>query len=158
MAIILAPLKLSGHPESTKLFNVTDLSWKVFKCFSNSYPESNFHDDIKNLPASEKSKAKTLFWTLGQKCESGAPLRDMYNGSLLHDACNYSYTNNKGEHVIDKIWRIRQGDLRLYFIYLSDKRIALLNLWEKRQDKLSVSEENKLQKLATEVAKFDNCL
>ncbi len=156
MTITLAPLEFSGHPGPVKLFNVTPLSWKIFKCFSDEYPESNFHDDIRALPASEKSKAKTLFWTLGQKCESGTPLVDMYHGDLLHQACDYSYTNSKGEHVVDKVWRIRQGSLRLYFIYLSDKRIALLHLWEKRQDKLSDSEENKLQKLAEAVAKSED--
>lgn len=154
MAIRLKPLEFSGHPKELKLFKVTPLSWKIFKCFSDSYPESNLHQDIRDLPANERGKAKNLFYMMGQKCESGQPLEKMYLGDLLHDACNFTYTNLVGEHVIDKVWRIRQGDLRLYFIYYPPgKRIVLLHLWEKREDKLSASEENQLQVLAEAVMK-----
>jgi len=156
MAIRLQPLEFSGHPKELKLFKVTPLSWKIYKCFSDSYPESNLHQDIRDLPANERSKAKNLFYMMGQKCESGQLLENMYLGDLLHNACNFTYTNLAGEHVIDKVWRIRQGDLRLYFIYKPPgKRIVLLHLWEKREDKLSASEERQLQVLAEAVMKSD---
>ena len=62
-----------------------------------------------------------------------------------------------GATVIDKIWRIRQGDLRLYFIYFPPgKRLVLLNIWVKKQDKLTSSEKNALSDLAEKVMK--SCL
>jgi mRNA-degrading endonuclease RelE of RelBE toxin-antitoxin system len=154
MTIRLVPLEFSGHPKEVKLFKVTPLSWKIFKCFSDTTPKTNLHQDIKDLPANERSKAKNLFYTMGQKCESGQSLELLYHGDLLHDACDFTYTNQAGEHVVDKVWRIRQGDLRLYFIYYPPgKRIVLLHLWEKREDKLSSSEEKHLQALAKEIMK-----
>ena len=72
----------------------------------------------------------------------------------MHDALEFSYTDVSGATVIDKIWRIRQGDLRLYFIYFPPgKRLVLLNIWVKKQDKLTASEENSLSNLAEKVMK-----
>jgi len=89
-----------------------------------------------------------LFTVLGQKCESGKPLHEMYDKKKLHSALEFSYENRRGEHVTDNVWRIRQENLRLYFIYLHDKRIVLLHLWYKRVDNLSESEEKHLGDLA----------
>jgi len=75
-------------------------------------------------------------------------LNEMYDKKKLHCALEFSYKNRKGEHVIDNVWRIRQDELRLYFIYLNGKIIVLLHLWYKRNDTLSDSEEKQLGKLA----------
>lgn len=148
MTIILEEVKISGHPGPVEIFKVTPNSWKVLKCFSSTTPKANLHEDINNLQSSDRKKAKNLFTVLGQKCESGAPLSEMYDKKRLHCALEFSYKNAKGEHVIDNVWRIRHEDLRLYFIYLGGKSIALLHLWYKREDDLSDSEENELGKLA----------
>jgi len=151
MTITLKPLEFTGHPDHITLFTISENSWKILKCFSSESPKSNFHDDIRNLQAIDHSKAKNMFVTLGQKCESGIPLNELYPIESLHAAHTFSYTNHDGEHVIDNIWRIRQGDLRLYFIYLSNKRIALLHLWYKRKNQLSMSEKKQLETLAIAV-------
>jgi len=148
MTIILEEVKISGHPGPVEIFKVTPNSWKVLKCFSSTAPKVNFHEDIKNLQPADRRKAKNLFTVLGQKCESGTPLNEMYDKKKLHCALEFSYKNRKGEHVIDNVWRIRQDELRLYFIYLNGKIIVLLHLWYKRNDTLSDSEEKQLGKLA----------
>ncbi|EPA6066319.1 TPA: hypothetical protein QHJ11_004856 [Klebsiella aerogenes] len=148
MPIILEEVKISGHPGPVEIFKVTPNSWKVLKCFSSTNPKANLHEDIKNLQPSDKKKAKNLFTVLGQKCEPGTPLNEMYDKKKLHCALEFSYKNKKGEHVIDNVWRIRQDELRLYFIYLHGKTIVLLHLWYKREDDLSESEEKQLGKLA----------
>lgn len=148
MTIILEEVKISGHPGPVELFKITPNSWRVLKCFSNTTPKANLHEDIKKLQQGDARKAKNMFTVLGQKCESGAPLNEMYDKKKLHEALEFSYTNKKGEQVIDSVWRIRQEDLRLYFIYLSDKRLVLLHLWYKRVDKLSAAEKSHLGNLA----------
>ncbi|EAW6366324.1 hypothetical protein [Salmonella enterica] len=148
MPIILEEVKISGHPGPVEIFKVTPNSWKVLKCFSSTTPKANLHEDIKNLQPSDKAKAKNLFTVLGQKCEPGTPLNEMYDKKKLHCALEFSYKNKKGEHVIDNVWRIRQDELRLYFIYLHEKTIVLLHLWYKREDDLSASEKKQLGKLA----------
>lgn len=151
MAIILKQVTISGHPKSVEAYKVTANSWIVLKCFSSETPKVNLHEDIKKLQPNDQAKAKTLFTVLGQKCESGSPLTAMYDKKKLHNALDFSYNNQKGEHVTDCIWRIRQDNLRLYFIYLQNKSIALLHLWYKREDELSDSEKMHLTKLATAI-------
>ena len=154
MTITLVQCKSTGHPNSTQTFKITDNSWKIFKCFSTETPESNFHEDVKRLLPIDRKKAQILFVQLGKRCESGQNLSFFYDKKALHDALEFSYTDVSGATVIDKIWRIRQGDLRLYFIYFPPgKRLVLLNIWVKKQDKLTASEENSLSNLAEKVMK-----
>ena len=157
MTITLVQCKSTGHPNPTQTFKITDNSWKIFKCFSTETPESNFHEDVKRLLPIDRKKAQILFVQLGKICESGQNLSFFYDKKALHDALEFRYTDVSGATVIDKIWRIRQGDLRLYFIYFPPgKRLVLLNIWVKKQDKLTSSEKNALSDLAEKVMK--SCL
>ncbi len=152
MTITLVPCITTGHPKPSKTFKVTEKSWKIFKCFSSERPDSNFHEDVKKLLPMELKKAQNLFIQLGLRCQSGQDLSFFYDKKALHDVLEFTYTDLSGATVIDKVWRIRQGDVRLYFIYFPPgKRLVLLNIWVKRQDKLSSSQEKSLSDLAKKV-------
>lgn len=152
MPIELEQIVISGHPDKIKPFQVTENSWRLYKCISTTNPKVNLHDDIRNLQPEDRKKAKILFTNLGSKCESGQPLTEMYDTKQLHGAEDFSYQSKSGETVNDTVWRIRSGALRLYFIYLSGgRRIAVLHLWYKRAQKLSKSEKTHLTTLATAI-------
>ena len=148
MDITLKPFRATGHPKPVASFKVTEKSWKIFTYHSQL---SDFYELAKNLEKKEKIQAQTMLMQLGQRCESGQPLENMYDSKKLHDSCIFQLiiANTQKE---DKIYRIRHGNLRLYFIYYSPrKEIILLTILIKKEKKLPKSVEVHLKNLASSI-------
>jgi len=75
---------------------------------------------------------------------TGLPLEDFYDKKQCHVAHEFSYLG-----VFCKIWRIRQGAVRIYFSYAQEKVIYLAAVAAKRKDKLSKSEKDILEQEIT---------
>lgn len=148
MSIKLIAVTSSGYPAPIVPFRITTNSWRIFRCISEKSPKANLLSDIGNLQKIDLSKARNLFAVMGIKCQSGQPLGSMYDGDLYHKAHTFTYESGSGVTVQADIWRIRQGYLRLYIIYISHKRIVCLHLFYKRTDKLTETETSALTSLA----------
>ena len=74
------------------------------------------------------------------------PLKELYDEKQCHETFSFEYKERT-----HKVFRIRQGPIRVNFIYLNDKRIVLLKTWAKRKDKLTKGDEKTLQDIAIEV-------
>ena len=142
----------TSHPKGMTSFVITNNSWKVYLlCETNDVRSCYIFIDRTNLQVKDLSKFKTMFRQLGKHCESGMPLTNYYDENDCHYPFTFKY---KGKE--EKVWRIRQGNLRLYFVYLPpEKRIILLHVWVKHTDDLSKSEKSSLQKLAKSVIDDD---
>ena len=65
-----------------------------------------------------------------------------------------SYKDHKGQHKTITVYRIRQDNVRLYFIYRSEKTIILLKVLAKFKRKLPDSDQTQIEKLARIVLKL----
>ena len=153
MPLYYKPFTATGHPHGMTSFVSTPNSWKVYLlCQTSDVRSCYIFIDRVHLQAKDLGKFKTMLSQLGKHCESGIPLSTYYDEKSCHPA--FSFTHNGKE---EKVWRIRQGNLRLYFIYLPpEKRIVLLHIWVKNTDKISNAEQSSLQRLAESV--FDDDL
>src|SRR5699024_5112008 len=75
---------------------------------------------------------------------TGLPLENLYDKKQCHVAYEFSYLG-----ASCKVWRIRQGAVRIYFSYVQDKIIYLAAVAAKRKDKLSKFEKDSLEKEIT---------
>ncbi len=139
---------VTGHPKSTSTFAVTENSWHVYLlCSSSDLRTCYIYNDAINLEKTYKSKYKNMMRVLGQNCESGKPLNIFYNEKECHPILTIKVDGNE-----EKIWRIRQGELRLCFVYLPpEKRLILLRLFVKNDDRLKKKEKSSLKLLAEQV-------
>lgn len=143
----------TGHPVSVNSFLITKNSWKVYLlCDTDFMNYCYFYDDVNNLKSDiDRNKIPVAMLNLGQACESGIPLKNLYNEKKCHEAITFSF-NNKD---ID-IWRVRQGDIRIYFIYLPPtKRIVILGVRSKRKEDISEKDKKHFISLANTVLKDD---
>ena len=152
MLLYYKPFKATGHPKGMTVFTVTKNSWRIYLlCSSANLGDCYIYNDANSLQSAYKSQYKNMMKVLAQNCESGKPLSVFYDKKKCHPI---STVNIEG--VEEKIWRIRQGDLRLCFVYLPpEKRIIILTLLVKKSDKLKPSEEQALQFLAKSVLTDD---
>lgn len=74
----------------------------------------------------------------------------MYDEKQCHEA--HAFKLHPHDSQSTKIWRIwGSGKIRTYFIYLPNRRLAILKTWAKRKDKLSGGELLELEALAKSV-------
>lgn len=143
----------TGHPVSVNSFVITKNSWKVYLLCDTNFPNyCYFYDDAKSLKSDiDKNKVPVAMFNLGQACESGIPLKNVYNEKKCHEAITFTFENKD----ID-IWRIRQGHIRIYFIYLPPtKRIVILGMRAKRTGDISTKDKKHFKSLATAVLEDD---
>lgn len=153
MIIQLRQVKATGHPRPVVAFEATDQSWKIFTYHSDSH---NFFESAKALQKLDRDKFQLCIVNLGKRCKSGQPLKEVYDEKKLHEACKFKFKDETGSYQDDNIYRIRQDDLRLYFIYKPPKKeIILLDVFTKRKDKLSQGEIKRLQNLARSIRSFE---
>lgn len=84
-----------------------------------------------------------LFTALARKlagCEQVTEIFELYDNKELHKACEI-----KINHQSEPVYRIRKNSLRLYFVIVGSDMV-LFRLSTKRQDKLSPSELNLIEK------------
>lgn len=142
----------TGHPKPINTFRVTKNSWRIYLlCTTSNLSSCCIYLDATSLEKIYKSQYKTMMRVLGQHCESGKPLNLFYDKKGCHPILSIKIHGKE-----EKIWRIRQGDLRLCFVYLPpEKRIILLRLFVKKNDKLKSKESSSLELLAKQVLTDD---
>ena len=105
MDITLKPFRATGHPKPVASFKVTEKSWKIFTYHSQL---SDFYELAKNLEKKEKIQAQTMLMQLGQRCESGQPLENMYDSKKLHDSCIFQFIIGNTQKE-DKIYNLESS-------------------------------------------------
>ena len=148
-------VKATEHPKNIRSFNITPNSWRIYLISeTNNKSSCHFYRDaslIREEYPSEGKKIKTMVRVLGQKCESGKPLKDLYEEKACHPIHTFDL-----DGVEIKVWRIRSGKLRLCFIYGSvEKSIIVLRLLYKPKDKITSEEKLSLENLAKKAIKDD---
>ncbi len=146
----------TGYPKSINTFTITKNSWHVYLlCDTDLEGYCYFYNDVKQIKnVEDKKKVQNALLQLGQRCESGNPLKEFYDEKKCHEAFTFSLFKHSDN--TQDVWRIRQGDVRIYFIYLPpEKRIILLGVSVKRKDNISEKEKNHLTSLAIKALEDD---
>lgn len=150
MTIFFTRLKV-GYPGPLKGPVDFPESWKVYTICTNQYPGSSTTiTDVNLLEHTDKYSARSAFKTLLGKAQTGLPLKDQYDEKKCHEV--HSFEFNEETHTI---YRIRAGDVRIYFCYLPpSKTIVLLKTEPKHKDKLNKKEKNELEIIASSVLQY----
>lgn len=149
MSVFFTRLKV-GHPEPLRAPEDTEESWKVFTvCRDQNKASCSTRKDVSELERPDKEKARTAYVSLLNKAQAGQPFSAFYDEKQCHEA--HTYNVNGAPFTI---YRIRAGDIRIYFCYLPDKKIILLKTRTKRKNDLSKGEKNELEKIANDVLQY----
>lgn len=136
----------TGHPGPLKPPEDREGSWKVYHVCELADPRSSTtYADLAALEYKDKIQARETFEHLNNCAQTGLPLSSLFDEKQCHPA--HAFTPEYQNHE-EKIWRIRGGPIRVYFIYLPEKRIVILKTSAKRKDKLSEREKKELEALA----------
>lgn len=146
MPVFFTRLKV-GHPEPLKPPEDWEGSWRIYTVCTTSNPKScTTRTDVSKLELKDKLAARQAYVTFTNRAQTGQNLKDLYDDKQCHEAHSFKLTAHDDHE--EKIFRIRSGVIRLYFLYLPDRRIILLKTWPKRKDKLSQGEKLELEALA----------
>lgn len=139
-----------GYPDPLKVLPRTNKSWKIYMiCIKPSERFSLIYADTSRLEENEKNDVSQLFNSLLIATNSGQPLSAHYHKKGdCHPAFDMSYKDHEGQHKTITVYRLRQNDLRLYFVYRSENTIILLKLLPKFTDKLENANKTAIITLA----------
>jgi len=102
---------------------------------------------LSSLDHKDKKSALLSFIKLLAFANTGKLLHELFDEIKLHPAHEFKYKD--GDKKIWRLWIV--GDIRIYYIYLPNKFIVVLNTAPKRKQKLNKSEKEYLEKLAIHV-------
>lgn len=150
MSIFFTRLKV-GYPEPQKAPDDWEGCWKIYTVCRTIKPMScTTRADVALLDPNDKLDARKSYITFLNKAHTGQPLSALYDEKQCHETHLFKWKEHDNhEEKIYRIWG--SGDIRVNFIYLPEKRIALLKTWAKRKDKLTNGEKLVLEELAREV-------
>lgn len=145
-----------GHPKPLTVTPRTKESWKIYMiCIQPNEKCSLIYADTARLEAREKVVVPQIFNSLLIATHSGQPLSAHYHKEGdCHPAFDMSYEDHDGRHKTITVHRLRQDDIRLYFIYRSYKTIILLKILPKFKRKLPSSDQTAIERLAKIVLKL----
>lgn len=152
MTIFFTRLKV-GYPGPQKALEDFPDSWKVYTICTNQYTGSSTTiADVKAMEEADKLQARSAYLTLLGKAQTGQPLDVLYDTKRCHDVYTFDFNN-----APSTIYRIRAGDVRIYFCYLPpSKTIVLLKTKPKHKNELNKSEKNELETIARSVLQYSN--
>jgi phage-related protein len=134
-----APADTKCPPESVDAF-------KIHAVVENDIKNRVF-DDLQALGVEDKKHARKALIKLFKNAENGPPLEKCFDAVQCHPIHEFHY-----QHTKIKIWRLwLSGVIRICFIYLPGNRIVVLSLFAKRQDKMTKSQKEELEGLATQL-------
>lgn len=113
------------------------------RCNGNDKDSCVFLQQVLQLSKTDKRDGQAALQAMAklfQVAATGHPLERFYDQKQCHESHVF---NHKG--VIYKIWRIRQGAVRIYFYYASGKIIYLSAVAAKRTDRLSKADKKRLE-------------
>lgn len=154
MTIYFKRLKF-GYPDPLKFPNDVAGSWKIYTVCNDPTAQScTTREDVKKLQKQDQENARSTYVSFSNKAQTGQLLKDLYDEKKCHVAHEFTLATPAPQVVkVFRIWGV--GTIRVYFIYLPEKRIAMLKTKTKRQDKLSDGEKLELENIATNVM---NCV
>jgi phage-related protein len=121
-------------------------AFKVYAVVENNIKHRIF-DDLRALNVEDKKHARKALIKLFKNAENGPPLEKCFDAAQCHTIHEFHY-----QHTKIKIWRLwLSGVIRICFIYLPGNRIVVLSLFAKRQDKITNSQKEELEGLATQL-------
>lgn len=113
------------------------------RCEQDDVNSCVFLRQVVELGKKNKSDGKSALAALQKMFEvakTGQPLESFYDKKECHVAHEFTQAG-----VSQKIWRIRKGDIRIYFYYSGGKVVYLTAAMAKRKDKLSAGEIRQLE-------------
>lgn len=142
-----------GWPDPIEPPEDWDGAYKIFTVCGTKDPRSCFaRADRLALSIGDRKSAQTQLMQLVLRGNQGQPLHTLYHGSQLHPG--HEFTRRPHDKDPIKVSLIRNGAVRVYFIYL-ERKIVLLRTWAKRKDELSLQETLELERLTRDV--LDTC-
>lgn len=139
---------LYGWPDNYRPPQDHEDSWRIYTvCISSANTSCTTRADVQALASSDKVSARSTFVSFSLKAQTGKPLTELYGEKQCHEA--HAFKLHEHDQTPTKIWRIwSAGKIRVYFVYLPNKRLAILKTCAKRQDKLDKGEKLELELLA----------
>jgi hypothetical protein len=140
----------TGHPSRLAPPRDGPNSWKIYTILDDRYQWScRARADIAALNSVEdQKKARGCLVQFQLNAAHGLPLQGMYDEKALHPIVKFNWNHHEY-----KIWRIRQGPIRVCFIYLNNKRILIIKILAKRKGELTDGETDSLKNFAIEILK-----
>lgn len=124
------------------------LRWKVAaRCTGNERTSAEVFSWVRGLHANDRRQALKALHYLVRLAQAGHPLADMLDKKRLHETHRFHCAASGKE---EKVWRYRDGDIRILFYYGRDRLVLLTNLVPKRSDKLSQAELNRAEQAVHE--------
>ena len=155
MNIFFTRLKV-GWPKPLKVPEDWDGCWKVYTiCTVNNTYSCTTRADVRSLgSAKDKEDARSSYHDLLAKAHTGLNFTHLYDEKKCHEAHSFLFQTQEQncpnhEVKIHRIWGT--GVIRLYFLYLPNKRVVLLKTWAKRKNKLSEGEELQLEGIVNQI-------
>ena len=141
-----------GYPDPPKELVDYPNSWKVYTICNDEHRGScTTRRDVGLLEFEDRKKARSAFITLLNRAQTGQPFTALYDEKRCHEAFEFDYDGTP-----TKIFRLRTGDVRIYFCYLPNKNIVLLSTKSKREDKLNSGEKSELEYIARSILQFSD--
>jgi hypothetical protein len=128
--------------------------WKVYTiCANQSKNSSTTRKDVREMEVADAEKARSAYGNLLNRAYTGRPLETLYDEKQCHVVHKFDFNGS-----LFKIYRLRAGDIRVYFCYppLGNKNIVLLKTQPKRNDNLSKGEKRELEGIARSVLQYSN--
>lgn len=143
MTVYFARLKV-GHPEPQQEPPSNAESWKVYTiCTDSSKASCSTRADVALIKGNaDRGSARNAYQGLQKRAAIGLPLKDQYDEKACHES--HSFVHNEHEH---KIYRLRKEAIRVYFLYLNEKKILLLKTLVKRKGNLSQGEKDQISEI-----------
>lgn len=150
MTVYFTRLKV-GYPDPQVAPDDWEGSWRIYTVCTAKHPASSTTlIDVRALGTNDKADARSTYISFSNKARTGLNLKELYDEKQCHEAHSFKLNPHDNHEIkIHRIWGA--GVIRLYFIYLPNKRIALLKTWAKRKNKLTKGEELILEELAKTV-------
>lgn len=128
--------KLLGAPDPEPA--ASDNAWFLAtRCADGNGQTCDLLDQILQMPSRIDQKAALQsVHKLIKVAATGLALQNFYDEKQCHEIYCFQYLGKER-----RVWRIRQGDVRLLFVYSANRLIYLPLVITKRKDKLSASDK-----------------
>lgn len=135
-----------GYPDELKLQPEELGAWRLYViCAERRQNTSFLRSDIGDMAKADKISARTSLVNFSERTKAGFLLSDVYDSKQ----CHVAHTTKRGNPpVLVDVWRIwGSGKIRVYFMYLPDRRIVVLKISPKREQKLTAEQKSVLDGL-----------
>lgn len=116
-------------------------AWDLLSVSDEALEDDDLFQQIRELKSrNDQKNALASLHKLVQVAATGHPISGYYDKKECHETHHFKYQGKTR-----KIWRIRKGDIRLFFYYGKHRLILLPAVFAKRSDKLTAAQCQKLE-------------